>query len=98
MTNPHFMVWMKTAGLPNFRKLWAVINQTLPAGNYEIHITNNYPASAFNGEKWIYISSAGPFGGINVFLSWAYILVGVACLGFSVIFFMKWKKSKVKSN
>ena len=27
----HFVVWMRTAALPNFRKLWGRIDQDLPA-------------------------------------------------------------------
>jgi len=26
MKDQHFIVWMRTAGLPNFRKLWGKIN------------------------------------------------------------------------
>ena len=38
----HFMVWMRTAGLPNFRKLYGKIEKNLPAGKYDLKITNNY--------------------------------------------------------
>jgi len=29
MTDEHFIVWMRTAGLPNFRKLWGTIEGDL---------------------------------------------------------------------
>ena len=32
MKNEHFIVWMRTAGLPNFRKLWGRIEDGLKAG------------------------------------------------------------------
>ena len=37
----HFMVWMRPAGLPNFRKLWGRINGDLNVGNYSISINNS---------------------------------------------------------
>jgi hypothetical protein len=30
----HFIVWMRTAGLPNFRKLYGKIEDDLPKGKY----------------------------------------------------------------
>jgi hypothetical protein len=36
----HFMVWMRTAGLPTFRKLYAIIDTELDAGDYALNITN----------------------------------------------------------
>jgi hypothetical protein len=36
MKNEHFIVWMRTAGLPNFRKLWGRIPNGLEAGSYEL--------------------------------------------------------------
>ena len=43
------MVWMNTAGLPTFRKLWAVIDMDLDEGDYRLVIINNYDVSSFNG-------------------------------------------------
>jgi hypothetical protein len=40
--NEHFIVWMRTAGLPNFKKLWGKIEVTLSPGMYSMSIVNNY--------------------------------------------------------
>lgn len=43
--NEDFIVWMRTAALPTFRKLYRIITKksnvepTLPSGNYELNIT-----------------------------------------------------------
>ena len=42
VTDQHFIVWMRTAGLPNFRKLWGEIKSDLTQGTYELEITNTY--------------------------------------------------------
>lgn len=41
MTNEHFMVWMRTAALPTFRKLWGRIETDLPEGRYIFTIVNS---------------------------------------------------------
>ena len=47
----HFIVWMRTAGLPNFRKLFGVIKEDIQPGMYQLDITNNYDVSSFGGVK-----------------------------------------------
>ncbi|CAK86341.1 unnamed protein product (macronuclear) [Paramecium tetraurelia] len=78
VTDERFIVWMRVAAMPNFRKLWGVINQDLPQGRYSIVITNNYDSSQYGGKKYIVFSTTNQFGGKNEFLSVAYICVGVA--------------------
>jgi hypothetical protein len=51
MTNEHFIVWMRTAGLPSFRKLYGRINQDLEAGKYTLTIENKYDVTPFQGGK-----------------------------------------------
>lgn len=45
MEDEHFIVWMRTAGLPNFRKLWGKIENTTaltPGAVLTLNIMNNY--------------------------------------------------------
>jgi hypothetical protein len=39
----HFQVWMRTAGLPNFRKLYAQSFTNLAPGNYTIDVLYRTP-------------------------------------------------------
>jgi hypothetical protein len=43
MTDEAFIVWMRTAGLPNFRKIWGKIDKAdLVTGYYNLQIENNF--------------------------------------------------------
>ena len=90
----HFIVWMRTAGLPNFRKLYGVINEDLRAGSYIINIKNNYNVSSFTGHKYFVISTTNLLGGQNYFLAICYIVVGALCLMFGIIFFIAYMNRK----
>ena len=59
----HFIVWMRTAGLPSFRKLYGVINQDLNPGTYSLAIANNYAVTQFNGHKTFVLSTTNMLGG-----------------------------------
>lgn len=84
--NEHFIVWMRSATFPNFKKLWARIDQDLPPGNYQIDIANKYDVSDFNGKKYVYLSTTSVFGGKNDFLVYVYFGIGVVFLLISVFF------------
>lgn len=47
MQDEHFIVWMRTAGLPNFRKLWGKLDKDLEEGEYQVRIKNNYKVDSF---------------------------------------------------
>eukprot|EP01006_Ploeotia_vitrea_P036447 TRINITY_DN66022_c2_g1_i1.p1 TRINITY_DN66022_c2_g1~~TRINITY_DN66022_c2_g1_i1.p1 ORF type:complete len:330 (+),score=175.78 TRINITY_DN66022_c2_g1_i1:126-1115(+) len=87
-----FIVWMRTAGLPTFKKLRYIIHQDIKAGTQlTFTIGNNYPVSGFDGEKHIVLSTTSWLGGKNEFLGWAYIIVGAVCLLLAAVFFAKAK-------
>lgn len=87
VTDPDFIVWMRTAALPDFRKLRGVIPETLNAGQtLTLTVYNNYDVSSFGGKKKVVLSTMSWIGGKNSFLGSIYIAVGALCLFLSVLF------------
>jgi len=97
-TDEDFIVWMRTAGLPNFRKLYRIIDgpDSLQPGDYVFNISNNFPVSQFGGKKYLVLSTTSWIGGKNDFLGWAFISVGVVCFVQGVGFAIKHKVSPRK--
>ncbi|XP_071597645.1 cell cycle control protein 50A isoform X2 [Heliangelus exortis] len=89
--NEDFIVWMRTAALPTFRKLYRLIERkdnlqpTLQAGKYSLDITYNYPVHSFDGRKRMILSTISWMGGKNPFLGIAYITVGSICFFLGVV-------------
>jgi len=105
VTNEHFIVWMRTAGLPNFRKLYGRIESTKESATpgvikkgttLNFDIDAKFVVNTFKGKKFLVISTTSWFGGKNSFLGIAYIVVGAICLLLSGLFFLKHKMSPRK--
>ncbi|KAH7484774.1 hypothetical protein KRP22_005938 [Phytophthora ramorum] len=93
----HFIVWMRTAGLPSFRKLYGRIDTDLAEGTeLEFLVSSNFVVSTFEGKKSIVMSTTSWFGGRNPFLGIAYIIVGALCMVLAILFFAKHKLSPRK--
>lgn len=98
--NEDLIVWMRTAALPTFRKIWGIIQTSsiqngldyLPSGNYTLTINYNYPVTVFNGRKRFIMSNTSWLGGKNNFLGIAYIVVGCICFLISAFFLYIHKK------
>lgn len=91
--NEDLIVWMRTAALPTFRKLYRRVNHNqtrfrngLPNGTYKLTVDYNYPVTSFKGTKRMILSNTSWLGGKNSFLGIAYIVVGSICLVLAVIF------------
>ncbi|CAM8956962.1 unnamed protein product [Rhodiola kirilowii] len=81
------IVWMRTAALPTFRKLYGRIEVDLEANdNLNLTLENNYNTYSFNGKKKLVLSTASWLGGKNDFLGIAYLTVGALCFFLAMTF------------
>ncbi|TVU08456.1 hypothetical protein EJB05_41861 [Eragrostis curvula] len=88
------IVWMRTAALPTFRKLYGRINIDLKQNDtITVNLLNNYNTYSFGGKKKLVLSTATWLGGKNDFLGYAYLIVGGLCIflsfAFTLLYFIK---------
>jgi len=88
-TDEDFIVWMRTATFPKFRKLHRRIEGGLTAGKYQIIVENRYPVQETNGEKSVIIGTTCWIGGANYVLGVTYICVAGVSLILALSFFLK---------
>jgi hypothetical protein len=90
VTDQHFMVWMRTAAFPNFRKIYGKINHDFRKGDVlRFNITANFYVTGFDGAKGLVVSTTSAYGGQNAGLGISYIVVGAVCLFLGVMFTLK---------
>eukprot|EP00906_Rhabdomonas_costata_P005088 RCo007628 len=90
-TDEDFMVWMRTASLPTFRKLYRRFDTyTFPAGStIFVKVTNRFGVSMFGGHKYFVIGTQTWIGGKNYFLGISYVVVGGVCFLLALVFVVK---------
>lgn len=97
--NDDLIIWMREAAFPNFKKLYGILNRAnkpftegLPAGNYSIEISYNFPTQYFQGRKEVVLTTLTWFGGQNHFLPIAYLVTSSLILLLAVILTIIWWK------
>ncbi|PVU97825.1 hypothetical protein BB561_000230 [Smittium simulii] len=83
----NLQVWMRTAPLSTFRKLYAINEkETLISGIYQVNITMDYDVTKFAGTKAIVLATTNSIGGRNPVLGIVYITVGILCVILGIVF------------
>ena len=86
----HFMVWMRTAALPTFRKLYGRIEGPFKKGDsLEFSVQSAFIVESFGGTKALVVSNLSDLGGKNPYLGVSYIVVGSLSLLFGSLFALK---------
>lgn len=88
-SNEHLMVWLRTAALPTFLKLYSHYDADMKPGTYRLSIIHNYDVLSYGGTKSIVLSTMSWLGGKNSFLGIAYMVVGTTSIALAILFFIK---------
>jgi len=90
VTNEHFVVWMRVAAMPNFRKLYGYIDQPIPAGTkLEFNVNMNYVVQSFNGNKALTLTTNSMWGTKDNTLAITIYSIGYFCLAAGLFFGLK---------
>jgi hypothetical protein len=90
VADEHFIVWMRVAALPNFRKLYGRINGNFKSGDtLSFVVVANFEVRSFGGAKSLVITTASQFGGKNPGLGLAFIVVGSLSMFLGLVFVLK---------
>jgi len=91
VSDQDFIVWMRVAALPSFKKLYRKIppGELKRATKYELVVENRFPVLVFKGNKHFVLSTTSWIGGQNFFLGYAYIIVGSICIALALAFLGK---------
>lgn len=92
MTDPHFIVWMRTSGLPTFRKLYGILDNGIKKGKYVVRIDNNFNVAPFHGKKHVVLSTTTSMGGKNTIIANAFLFLGAFCFIYEIIFMIALRK------
>lgn len=88
--NEHFVVWMRTAGLPYFRKTYGKIDTDIDAGqSLTFQINTNFEVASFSGSKALVVTTLESYGAANDALGIAFMTIGCISLFFGIFLAIK---------
>lgn len=90
VTNEHFVVWMRVATFPKFRKLYGYFDGDLKAGEViSFGTLANWEVKSFKGSKSLVLTTTSIYGGKNLQFGNCFLGVGGWCLITGLFFAIK---------
>ena len=90
VTDEHFIVWMRTASTPTFRKLYGKIDGDFSKGDVlTFNITANFQVNNIDASKALILTALDEFGNKNDGLGIVYLVTGSVSMFFALLFAMK---------
>eukprot|EP00980_Cylindrotheca_fusiformis_P005228 scaffold1119_cov120-Cylindrotheca_fusiformis.AAC.8 len=90
VTNEHFVVWMRLATRPRFRKLYGWIDKKIPKGEtITFRVNLNYVVESFSGHKALILTTTNMFGGKHDILGETFKGLGFIFLACGIFFALK---------
>jgi hypothetical protein len=90
LQDEHFMVWMRTAALSKFRKIYGKVSGPFKKGDIlKFTVVSKFEVRSFGGSKSIVISTLSPLGGKNQYVGTAFLVVGSVSILLTVLFIVK---------
>lgn len=90
LQDEHFMVWMRTAALSDFRKIYGRIKGPFEKGDtLTFTVLSNFEVRSFGGSKALVISTISPLGGRNKYVGTSFVVVGSVSILLTVLFVLK---------
>ena len=90
VTDEHFIVWMRTASTPTFRKLYGRINGDFNKGDVlTFNITANFQVNNIDATKALILTVLDEFGTKNDGLGIVYLVTGAVCMFLALLFAIK---------
>lgn len=90
VTDEHFVVWMRVASFPYFRKLYGYFENDFKVGDIvSFQIENNWQVKRFKGSKSLVITTTSRFGGKSDSLGDCFLVIGGCCIIAAAFFAIK---------
>lgn len=86
MKDEHFVVWMRLAGVPNFRKLYGRLEgkEFKKGDTITFEIESNFEVASFKGRKGLVIATENSIGGRNMNIGITFLISAVLAFGLVV--------------
>lgn len=92
--NQDWMVWMRVAALPNFKKLYRKVvkpfaeDTVFRAGKYSVRIVYNYPATEMGATKQVHLQETSRLGGKATNIGIIYLCTGCVLGAIAIALFV----------